>query len=167
MGCFSTQEQSLISLSTSQTRKMVPLWTLMLPLRRKGGFPQTGWPKGASHRLCRRLGHEQWWTSTQRGKEVRIWAFILHDTEAERHATNKKAQRLLSRAKPEFSAQRPRGAKKLAGKGGIWKVCAEEDQINTVKNPQILWESLCLSYVPLKNPPVNFHTRHKQRQKRA
>lgn len=47
-------------------------------------------------------------------------------------------------------------------KGGIWIVCAEGDQINKVKNPQILWASLCLSYVPLKNPLVNFHTHHKQ-----
>lgn len=47
-------------------------------------------------------------------------------------------KRLLSRPGHEFSAQRPQGAKKPAEKGGVWIVCTEGDQINTVKNPQIL-----------------------------
>lgn len=83
---------------------------------------------------------------------------LSYMSQRQRGARNKKAQRLLSRAGPEFSAQRPHGAKNCAGKGAVWIVCAEGDQINTVKDPQIL----CLNYAPLKYPLANFHSCHKQ-----
>lgn len=95
-------------------------------------------------------------TKRHRGQKSGVYL-----TDIEREARNKNAPRLLSRPGPEFSAQKPHGAKKPAEKGGIWIVCAEGEQINTVKNPQILSESLCFSSAPLQNPPVNFHTHHK------